>query len=94
VLVDVRSRTEWDGGHLGGALHVPLAFLPDRLDELPRDRPIVVYCRSGARSAIAASLLRASGFADVANLRGGIEAWLASALPTDEAPAAWPPAAA
>jgi rhodanese-related sulfurtransferase len=61
---------------------------------LPRDRPIVTYCRSGARSAVAASQLRAAGLTDVANLRGGIDAWPASGLPIEDDAMATLPGAA
>jgi sulfur-carrier protein adenylyltransferase/sulfurtransferase len=76
-LLDVREPWEWAVGNLGGrgARLVPLAELEDRLAELPRDRPIVVYCKSGQRSATAARLLADRGFASVANLEGGIVAW-------------------
>ena len=65
-----------------------LGALPDRLADLSRDRPIVTYCRGGVSSAIAASLLRAGGFADVASLRGGLDGSVASGLPVDEPAAA------
>ena len=76
-LLDVRESWEWAVGNLGGrgARLVPLAELEDRLAELPRDRPIVVYCKSGQRSATAARLLADRGFPSVANLEGGIAAW-------------------
>lgn len=76
-LLDVRESWEWAIGNLGdrGARLVPLAELEDRLAELPRDRPIVVYCKSGQRSATAARLLAARGFSSVENLEGGIAAW-------------------
>lgn len=61
VLVDVRSPAEYRGGHLPGALNIPVNELSRRLDEVPEDRPVVVYCRSGARSARAAGLLRERG---------------------------------
>ncbi|MEQ8329474.1 MAG: rhodanese-like domain-containing protein [Longimicrobiales bacterium] len=72
VFVDVRRQTEWDEGHVAGARHVHLGYLGDRADELPRDRPLLVYCRTGARSGMAASLLQARGFTDVHNVAGGI----------------------
>jgi hydroxyacylglutathione hydrolase len=86
VLLDVRGRSEWEALHAlapaGAELrHVPLGDLPERASELPRDRPLLVYCKSGSRSAIAASLLAARGFHDVRNLRDGLDAWLAAGLP-------------
>jgi rhodanese-related sulfurtransferase len=76
-VVDVREREEYDGplGHIQGAVSVPLSELAQRASELPRDRPIVTVCRSGARSAQAAVLLQKAGFADVANLAGGMIRW-------------------
>ncbi|MGY1706193.1 rhodanese-like domain-containing protein [Geodermatophilus sp. SYSU D00697] len=78
VVVDVRNAGELITGTVPGALHVPLAQLPHRLDEIPRDRPVVVHCAGGYRSSVAASLLRANGFADVSDLLGGFTAWSAA----------------
>jgi hydroxyacylglutathione hydrolase len=63
-------------------LHIPLGALPDRIAEVPRERPLVVYCRTGARSMIAAGLLQAHGFRDVVNLAGGFKAWRAAGFPS------------
>jgi hydroxyacylglutathione hydrolase len=82
TLIDVRSQNEWAGGHIEGARHIPLGYLPDRLDEVSRARPIVVQCAAGARSAIGASLLRAHGVDRVINLVGGIGEWRKAGLPT------------
>ena len=70
IVVDVREPFEWDAGHVAGALHIPLAELPGRLaTDLPdRSAPILLYCRSGARSGRAAQFLVANGYADVVNL--------------------------
>jgi hydroxyacylglutathione hydrolase len=81
AVVDVRGQVEWAAGHLPGAMHIPLGALAARADELPRDRTIVVQCQSGARSAIAASLLQARGLDNVANLLGGYTAWQAAGHP-------------
>jgi hydroxyacylglutathione hydrolase len=72
VLVDVRTPTEWHQGRIERAVNVPLSQLAERLATLPRDRRIVVYCTTGYRSAIAASLLRRAGFLRVADLAGGL----------------------
>ena len=82
-LIDVRGSAEWREGHIASAIHVPLGYLTSRLAELPPG-PLVVQCRSGGRSAIAASLLRRLGRADIVNLSGGIAAWRAAGLPTTE----------
>jgi glyoxylase-like metal-dependent hydrolase (beta-lactamase superfamily II)/rhodanese-related sulfurtransferase len=78
LVLDVRTEREWREQRLDGSLNVPLARLLERLDELPRDRRLVVHCATGYRSAIAASLLRREGFDAIADLVGGIAAWAAS----------------
>ncbi|MBI2795235.1 MAG: MBL fold metallo-hydrolase [Gemmatimonadetes bacterium] len=83
VLVDVRTRREFAEGHLPAALNIPLAELVARVAEVPRDRPLVVQCQGGTRSAIAASVLRARGAKAVGNLEGGIDAWRAAGLPVE-----------
>ncbi len=76
-LLDVREPYEWAIGNLEdrGAVLVPMGELSRRLDELPRDRSLVVYCHVGVRSAMVVASLRSRGFRDVANLRGGYLAW-------------------
>ena len=75
VVVDVREQHEWDMGHLEGAKHIPLRQLQKRIDEVPRDQDVVVYCAVGGRSAHAVHFLRQSGYERVKNLIGGIKAW-------------------
>ncbi|MCH7934128.1 MAG: molybdopterin-synthase adenylyltransferase MoeB [Gemmatimonadetes bacterium] len=77
-LLDVRQPHEWDIVNLetDGAVMIPLAELRDRLEEIPTDREIVVYCRTGARSASAAQMLADEGFSSVFNFVGGIRAWV------------------
>lgn len=84
TLVDVRNLTEWQSGHIDGARHIALGYLPDRLDEIPRHTPVVVQCAAGARSSIGASVLKARGFDQVINLTGGIGAWRKAGLPCAE----------
>jgi hydroxyacylglutathione hydrolase len=81
TLIDVRSQSEWNEKRLPHARHVMLGTLPRRLDEIPTDKPIVLQCRSGNRSAIAASILQAHGIPSVLNLIGGIQAWEKEKLP-------------
>jgi adenylyltransferase/sulfurtransferase len=75
LLLDVREPHEHQLCRLPGAVLIPMREVPKRLEELDRNQEIVVYCRSGARSAKIAQLLRASGFPVVRNLTGGILAW-------------------
>ena len=77
AVLDVRGHAEWEAGHLPGVKNIPVGYLTERLNEIPRDRPVVVHCQSGARSAIAASILRAKGLTNVVNLTGGFDAWQA-----------------
>jgi hydroxyacylglutathione hydrolase len=78
VLIDVRNGAEWDDGRIPDSRHVPLPQLVDRVDEIPAGADVLVTCQSGARSAIAASLLKARGRERVANLVGGFAAWAAA----------------
>ncbi len=80
VLLDVRQVSEWEAGHAPMATLVPLAELPDVLEDLPHDRLIICTCRSGGRSLRAATYLSEHGF-EVANLVGGMLAWYAEDLP-------------
>lgn len=82
-LIDVRGSSEWAEGHIPGARHIMLGTLPQRLTEIPTDKPIIVQCRSGARSAIAASVLQANGISNVVNLSGGILRWEKEGLPLE-----------
>jgi len=75
LVVDVRTASEWEEGHLDGALHLVLDDLEQHFERLPRDRELVVVCRSGYRSSIAASLIQRAGFAQVTDLIGGMDAW-------------------
>jgi hydroxyacylglutathione hydrolase len=71
TMLDVRASAEWKAGHLPGATHVPLARLTEHVDGLDKSAPTIVYCQSGVRSLIAASLLRRLGFINLASLVGG-----------------------
>ena len=80
-LLDVRDAPELQEGRIEGSAHFPLRGLAAHFDDLPRDRPLVLYCGGGYRSAIAASLLLQRGFQDVTDLAGGYAAWTATATP-------------
>jgi adenylyltransferase/sulfurtransferase len=77
VLIDVREPFEWDIANLGefGARMIPLGEVLERADEIERDADVVLYCRSGSRSAGALRQLRARGYHRLLNLRGGLLAW-------------------
>jgi hydroxyacylglutathione hydrolase len=81
VLIDVRGDTEWTEKHIQQAKRCFLAKLPDKLDEFSGDCTLLFQCRSGGRSAIAASLAQAARIQDVMNLKGGITAWIDAGLP-------------
>jgi hydroxyacylglutathione hydrolase len=83
-VIDVRGRAEWEAGHLPGVENIPLGYLADHAAELAAHGPLVVQCQSGGRSSIAASVLRARGVTDVANLAGGFVAWRSAGLPVEQ----------
>jgi adenylyltransferase/sulfurtransferase len=74
-LLDVREPHEWDTGHLSNSIHIPMRQIPSHLADLPKDRDIVVICRSGARSANVQQFLKANGITRVKNLIGGLMGW-------------------
>jgi rhodanese-related sulfurtransferase len=80
-FVDVREPNEWAAGHIADAVLIPLGDLPHRARELDPERPVVVVCRSGNRSATATDFLLRSGFRDVRNLVGGMIAWAQAGHP-------------
>ncbi|RME09604.1 MAG: rhodanese-like domain-containing protein [Ardenticatenia bacterium] len=83
VIIDVRTVQEWaEDGHIPEARHIPLSQLGARVNEIPRDRPVVIVCRSGNRSQMACEALARGGFDNVQNLAGGIIAWKRAGLPT------------
>jgi rhodanese-related sulfurtransferase len=85
LVLDVREQSEYDSGHILSSKLVPLGKLGARLGELEkyRERPIIVVCRSGMRSASACALLGKQGFAQVYNLNGGVTAWQKASLPLE-----------
>ena len=82
-MLDVRQPDEWASGHAPGAQFITGARLPDRHDEVPRDRTVLTVCGSGYRSSVAASYLLRAGYDDVVNLLGGMTAWDVAGLPTE-----------
>jgi rhodanese-related sulfurtransferase len=71
LVIDVRNLNEYEASHIRGALHIPLDELRFRLDDVPRDRPLVLHCRSGYRSHLALRILKENGWKDLRNLTGG-----------------------
>jgi len=81
-LIDVRADHEWEAGRIAGATQLPLAELAERTGEIDKDRPVVLYCRGGTRSTMAADALVAAGF-DAAKLSEGIVGWDEAGLPLE-----------
>lgn len=80
-ILDTRSQDEWETGHIPGATHVYVGYLAQRLSEVPRDKPVVVYCESGHRSGLSASILLRAGYPKVYNVPGSITAWIRAGFP-------------
>lgn len=83
LIIDVRNEDEWKRGHIPGARLIPVATLHTRLDEIPRDRPLILHCQRGSRSAVAVATLDAFGYDDVHDLAGGFSAWEAGGHATE-----------
>ena len=75
ILLDVREPAELEICRIEGALHIPLNEIPDRHSTLPKDRPVIVFCHHGRRSANVQMFLTAKGFDKIINMQGGIHAW-------------------
>ncbi len=80
TLVDVRTAEEFGGGFIPGAINVSLQELQQKMNRIPTDKPVIVYCRSGNRSAFAANILMQAGYAEVYDL-GGIIEWARQGMP-------------
>jgi rhodanese-related sulfurtransferase len=87
VVLDVRNANEFAGGHITDALNIPLADLESRLGELAKykDKPLLVNCQGGVRSANACTILKNGGFTRIYNLQGGVNAWAQAHLPVVKA---------
>jgi rhodanese-related sulfurtransferase len=81
-LIDVRADHEWEASRIAGATHLPLPELPQRLDEIDKDRQVVVYCRGGNRSSMATDALTDAGY-DAVKLSEGIVGWSEEELPLE-----------
>ncbi len=89
VIIDVRSRAEYEGGHVPGAVHVPFWAAYGRAAEIPAppDAPLVVYCAHGPRAGLAKLALRLSGFKRIMYLEGHMSGWKKAGFPLEVAPA-------
>lgn len=74
-VLDVREQWEYDEGHIPGVVLIPLGEIPGRMSEIPKDKEVIVTCRTGNRSGQATDFLRQNGFDNVHNMQGGIVAW-------------------
>lgn len=81
-VVDVRRDYEWEGSRIPGARHVEMNDLTAQAESLPRDRPILFYCRGGSRSGMAVDAFRQAGY-EAFNIEGGLTAWVAAGQPLD-----------
>ena len=82
LLLDVREQNEYDIVHLEGAKLIPINTLPHKIDSLPTDQEIVVYCHHGQRSFYATAFLHQNGYTEAKNLTGGIDQWAIEIDPT------------
>ncbi len=80
-ILDVREPSEWTQAHISGAALIPLGDLPNRLNEVPKDREVVVVCRTGHRSVQGRDILLQAGFVQVTSMAGGLTQWQAQGLP-------------
>lgn len=83
TVLDVREPWEYEEGHIPGVTLIPMGEVAARLDEIPRDQPVIVTCRSGNRSGQIATFLRDQGYDNIHNMTGGILAWEAAGLPVE-----------
>jgi rhodanese-related sulfurtransferase len=82
-ILDVREKSEYDAGRIPGAVNIPIRELPKRMGEVPKGKPIIVYCVSGHRGAMALVFLRGQGH-NVKNIAGGFKAWNEAKLPVEK----------
>ncbi len=80
-ILDVREPADWQQFHIPGATLIPLGQLPNRLNEVPKDRPVVVVCRTGHRSGQGRDILLNAGFTQVTSMAGGMTEWQAQVMP-------------
>ncbi len=81
TVLDTRGQAEWESGHIEGALHIYVGHLEQRQSEVPGDKPVAVYCKTGHRAGLSASILLRAGYPKVYNVPGSITAWVAAGFP-------------
>ena len=84
LIIDVREQWEYDEGHIPGITLIPMGEIPNRLTDIPTDKPVIVTCRSGNRSGQVTDFLKQQGFDNVHNMEGGILAWEAAGYTVEQ----------
>lgn len=84
LILDVREQSEYDQGHIPGVKLIPTGEVANRLSEIPKDKPVIVTCRSGNRSSTITKYLREQGYTNVHNMEGGIVAWQGAGYPVEK----------
>jgi len=84
VVLDVREQSEYDAGHIAGVKLIPMGTVANRLNEIPKDKPVIVTCHSGNRSGQVTEFLRQQGYTNVHNMAGGITAWQQAGYPVEK----------
>ena len=84
LILDVREQSEYDAGHIPGVTLIPMNDVANRLGEIPKDKPVIVTCRSGNRSGQVTDFLRQQGYTNVHNMTGGINAWQQAGYPVEK----------
>lgn len=82
IILDVRTREEFESDHIGGAILIPVSELEDRLDELSKEEELLIYCRTGNRSSNSVNILKANGYTKIFHMNDGITAWTQAGYPT------------
>jgi hydroxyacylglutathione hydrolase len=81
TILDVRSEGEWNEGHIKEALHIYVGHIKERMADIPKDKPVAIFCNVGRRAGLGASILRREGYREVYNVLGGMAAWKAAGYP-------------
>lgn len=82
IIVDVRTREEYDSGHIEGAILIPVSELEGRINELSKEEEFLIYCRTGNRSSNSVNILKANGYTKIFHMNDGIIAWIQAGYPT------------